>query len=70
MEDDNEEADLRGPAIIAIGGVVGGFEFYGPYESIDAALQATKQMVVIPSLTIALLTPPKRLPFLKPDQAE
>lgn len=33
-----DEPDLRGPAVIVTGGVIGGFEFEGPFETIDDAL--------------------------------
>jgi hypothetical protein len=35
----SDEPDTRGPAIIVEGSVLGGFEFMGPFESIDAAQQ-------------------------------
>lgn len=37
--EDEERPDLRGPAIIVVGSVLGGFKFYGPFETVDAALK-------------------------------
>jgi hypothetical protein len=31
------ESDTRGPAVLVTGGVIGGFEFYGPFPTIDDA---------------------------------
>lgn len=38
-QSNHDEPDLRGPAIVVTGGVIGGFEFHGPFETIDAAHQ-------------------------------
>jgi hypothetical protein len=32
-----EPEDLRGPAIVVRGSVLSGFQFYGPFDTIDAA---------------------------------
>lgn len=40
MTDDDERGpDLRGPAVIVEGSVIGGFKFIGPFETIEAASQ-------------------------------
>ena len=57
----NEPPDNRGPAIVVTGSVSVGFEFTGPFESIDAALKWYEQSlfgVVKLPVTISLLSPP------------
>lgn len=59
--DEAERPDNRGPAIVVTGGVCGGFEFHGPFESIDAALKWYKTSlfgIVKCPVTVALLTKP------------
>lgn len=38
-ENKHEGPDLRGPAIVVTGGVIGGFDFHGPFETVEAASQ-------------------------------
>lgn len=54
----DDKPDLRGPAIVVTGSVLGGFEFFGPFESIDSALEwygASMFGIVKDKVTIALL---------------
>lgn len=40
---EQEEPDLRGPAVIADGSVTIGFRFIGPFTTVDAALKWYKE---------------------------
>jgi len=57
--------DERGPAVIVSGCVLGGFDFRGPFDTIDAAhtylkdTLAGKLEATVGECTIVLLTPPK-----------
>lgn len=60
--DEREPDDTRGPAIAVTGGIHGGFKFYGPFETIDAAIEWYKQTpggILGANVTIALLEKPK-----------
>jgi hypothetical protein len=42
-ESKNNDVDNRGPAVVAFGNVIGGFEFHGPFPTISAAHEWYKQ---------------------------
>lgn len=46
------EPDLRGPAVIVTGSVISGFEFYGPFETVDAAVEWYNNCTLLGSLKI------------------
>lgn len=60
----DETPDLRGPAVVVRGSVLGGFEFYGPFPTIDDACEwcRTKTLAGVLGLnhdTIVLLEKPR-----------
>lgn len=79
MSDENErpvasagygerEPDLRGPAVIVDGSVIGGFTFTGPFATIDEASKwhRTKRLagaIGLPATAIVLLEEPRQEVF-------
>lgn len=64
------QADMRGPAVIVTGGVIGGFTFYGPFDSIDAALKHWETTMfgrLKMNVTIALLEKPQAMPLIESE---
>lgn len=59
----NEPSDKRGPVVIVMGSVLTGFEFYGPCESIDSAMDELEKLALVPSCTVVLMRPVSELPF-------
>jgi len=62
MSRPDDEPDLRGPAAVVEGSVLGGFEFYGPFATIDDA--ARWHATTLPGIlgchaTIVLLRKPE-----------
>jgi len=69
MTDEPERPDLRGPAAIVEGSVIGGFNFIGPFEHIDAAHKWHRERS-LPGLlglatTIVLLESPESRAVIK-----
>lgn len=62
------DVDLRGPAVLMHGSVLGGFKFYGPFETIQAAVEfwpKTLYGFIGTQCTIALLENPETLPIIR-----
>ena len=62
------DPDLRGPAVIVDGSVIGGFTFTGPFATIDEAAEwhRTKRLVGavgLPAAAIVLLENPRQEVF-------
>ena len=62
------EPDLRGPAVIVDGSVIGGFTFTGPFATIDEAAEWRRTKTVagaigIPAAAIVLLEKPRQEVF-------
>jgi hypothetical protein len=60
----DETPDLRGPAVVVRGSVLGGFKFYGPFTTIDDACEwcRTKTLAGVLGVnhdTIVLLEEPR-----------
>jgi hypothetical protein len=60
----DETHDLRGPAVVVRGSVLGGFKFYGPFPTIDDACEwcRTKTLAGVLGVnhdTIVLLEEPR-----------
>ena len=57
----NEQPDLRGPAVILIGSLLGGYHFIGPFATIQEALERWERTLehrLGKSVVIALLESP------------
>lgn len=59
----NEPKDVRGPAVIVTGSVLSGFSFYGPCESVDAAVAVLERRMIPEHATVVLVKPLDKLPF-------
>ena len=63
----DREPDLRGPAVIVDGSVIGGFTFTGPFDTIEAAAEWHKNKRLAGYLdlpaTIVLLEKPRQEVF-------
>ena len=60
----DDTPDLRGPAVVVRGSVLGGFEFHGPFPTIDAACNWCQTKTLAGALgvnhdTIVLLEEPR-----------
>lgn len=60
----DDTPDLRGPAVVVRGSVLGGFKFYGPFPTIEAACEWCKNKTLAGVLgvnydTIVLLEEPR-----------
>jgi len=60
----DEPPDLRGPAAVVRGSVLGGFKFYGPFPTIDAAcdwcqIKTLAGVLGVNNDTIVLLEEPR-----------
>lgn len=71
QEGDEREPDLRGPAVIVEGSVLGGFNFTGPFEHIEAANQWHQERSLAGALglpcTVILLVNPTHEAIRKPS---
>ena len=65
--DDIEIVDDRGPAVIVLGGLLGGFQLYGPFDTVTKASDFYRDKTISGMLkaggaTIMLLLPPDQIP--------
>lgn len=64
--EDDEQRDERGPAVVVRGGVIGGFKFYGPFDSIEDAVEWCETKTLMGAVygasndSIVLLEQPKQ----------
>lgn len=54
-EVEQEQPDLRGPAVVIVGGLQAGFRAYGPFENIEVAVEWSESLIAPGAVSVFLL---------------
>ena len=69
---DDEQPDMRGPAVVIQGSLLGGVKaIYGPFDSVNAAVEWVKPLsLALGHACVSLLTPAEQCPVKSPANEE